>query len=324
MKWRIIHWICYVGSLLPMQSEQIIQDGFFTDPFRQGWKQFGEASLFSWDSGTGRLAVTWDSSQPNSYFYRPLMTLLGRADNFQLGFDLEFSEVQAGIQQGKPFAFEIAFGFLNINQATNPGFFRGTGKHSPNLVEFDYFPDTGFGATIWPAIVGTNGAFNYGGDQDYLLVELAPGVVYRVQMAFSAELGILTTALTREGIPVGPVHEARLTAGFTDFRVDAVAVSSYSDEGAGGSILAKGWIDNVEIRFPEPPVRDLRLSLEDNGCQVRFLSLPRWKYTLERSQDMRQWESEISSQTGTGSMLELVDPSPFGRLAFYRVRSEKE
>ena len=63
-----------------------------SDPLRQGWKYHGDRSLFSWESVAGRMAVTWDSSHSNSYFYLPLMTVLGRTDSFELGFDLETIE----------------------------------------------------------------------------------------------------------------------------------------------------------------------------------------------------------------------------------------
>ncbi|HSA01745.1 MAG TPA: hypothetical protein P5055_13495, partial [Candidatus Paceibacterota bacterium] len=319
-----LQWTVFIASLWLLRAEQWLQHDFTNDPVRQGWKYHGDSSLFSWESVAGRMAVTWDSSHSNSYFYLPLMTVLGRTDSFELGFDLELENVLAGVGPGKPFAFELAVGFLNINQAIHPAFRRGTGTDSPNLIEFDYFPDTGFGATVWPTIVDTNGAFNYGGNQDYLLLELVPGVVYRVLMRYSAESEVLSTTLTRDGIAVAPVLELRLSGRFTDFRADALAISSYSDLGAEGSILANGWIDNVSLRIPDPPVRQLELSCGENGCHVRFASLPHWRYTLERSQDLRLWEATGPSQAGAGAFLELVDPLPFDRAGFYRVRSEKE
>ena len=55
---------------------ETFQENFTTDPAARNWRAFGTASLFHWNSTNQNLEVTWDSAQPNSYFHRPLGTVL--------------------------------------------------------------------------------------------------------------------------------------------------------------------------------------------------------------------------------------------------------
>ena len=125
-------------------------EDFLADPLANGWAVHGDESLFKWNAESGALAVTWDSEKPNSYFYRPLGLTLTEGDSFAFTFDIAFNEVKAGHLEGQPYTFEVALGLFNIEFAQADGFIRGTGTDSPNLLEWAYFPDTGFGATISP------------------------------------------------------------------------------------------------------------------------------------------------------------------------------
>ncbi|HIM67425.1 MAG TPA: hypothetical protein EYM45_02550, partial [Verrucomicrobia bacterium] len=125
-------------------------ENFSVNPLANGWVVHGDESLFEWDAEGGALAVTWDSEKPNSNFHRPLGLTLTEADTFAFAFDIVLDEVKAGHLDGQPYSFEVALGLINSKSAKADGFSRGTGSDSPNLVEWDYFPDTGFGATISP------------------------------------------------------------------------------------------------------------------------------------------------------------------------------
>ena len=59
-------------SLLPAARAATISEDFSSDPLKNGWQIFGDTNLFRWDAANRVLDVTWDSSQPNSYFYHPL------------------------------------------------------------------------------------------------------------------------------------------------------------------------------------------------------------------------------------------------------------
>src|SRR5438105_7645592 len=67
----------------------IIHEDFSSDPQNRGWRVFGDTNSFRWSSANQNLKVTWNSSKANSYFRLPLQTILTRADDFTIGFDLE-------------------------------------------------------------------------------------------------------------------------------------------------------------------------------------------------------------------------------------------
>src|SRR5262249_37385414 len=184
-----------------------------------------------------------------------------RQDDVVVALDLQLVSVAAGISLNKPSTFELAFGFLNIVDAMKTNFYRGNGSASPNLVEFDYFPDTGFGSTVWPTFVSTNGSVNYNGAGDYTILDLAIGIWMHVAMNYAASNRTLTTSIPTNGVSIGAVNSVQLSSAFTDFRVGAFAIESYSDNGQdpryGGSLLATGIVDNVSITLPPPPISNL-------------------------------------------------------------------
>ena len=57
-------------------------EAFTVNPLTNGWQIFGDANLFDWNATNHNLAVTWDSSQSNSYFYHPLGVTLGTNSDF--------------------------------------------------------------------------------------------------------------------------------------------------------------------------------------------------------------------------------------------------
>ncbi|HEY5909125.1 MAG TPA: hypothetical protein VJA21_00825 [Verrucomicrobiae bacterium] len=309
---------------VPGSRAGTIQHDFSSDPALAGWQTFGDRNLFAWDATSQNLRVTWDSSRPNSYFYHPLGTILARDDDFSLAFDLRLDDIGVGIESNKVYAFELAIGLLNLREATRTNFLRGTGTDSPNLVELDYFRDAGFGATLWPQIVSSNSVFNYNGPGDYSLLELTTGDLFHVVMTYSASNSTLATTLTRNGAPFGPVNSVVLSTNFTDFRVDAFSISSYSDAGDDyDSVLAHGIVDNVAITTPAPPVANMTGGFTNGLWQVRFDSLNAWRYTLERTEDFGSWSTASPTLGGNGTLLSLEDSNPPHSRAFYRVRAER-
>ena len=302
------------------------QEDFSHDPLTRGWRVFGPTNLFQWDATNQNLAVTWDSAQSNAYFQLPLGNILGRDDDFSLGLDLRIDDAVAGIYPGKPSTFELAFGLQNMEQAEQTNFFRGSGGNSPNVVEFDFFPDTGFGATIWPAIWSTNSVLNYNGSIDYTVMDLPTGVWLRISLDYFASNATLVTSVLTNGISVGPIHPLPLSGNFTDFRVTAFAFASYTDaaqSGVPGSLLAHGVVDNVKITTPPAPIQDLRGSFTNGTWVVQFLSRSSWVYVLQQTPDFASWINATTSVWGTGATLTLQDTNPMAAERFYRVRAEK-
>ena len=159
-------------------------ENFTNDPSLDGWQVFGDTNLFHWDSASNDLAVTWDSSRQNSYFYHPLGATLSKTNDFLITFDLRMSDASAiGF-------FELGIGLLNFAEATSSGFARGTGSDSPNIAEFDYFPDSGegFGSTLSGTMTDTNSTFSF--FEDY--VGLDVGTTYQVVLIHHAGSTFLT------------------------------------------------------------------------------------------------------------------------------------
>ena len=264
----------------------------------------------------------------NHYFYRRLDTVLTKNDDFRLAFDLQLGDIAVGVNPDKPSTFELAIGFLNFSDAVKTNFERGTGINAMdgprNWVEFDYFPDSGFGATISPTLVSSNNQFATGFD---FPLELALGDWFHVAMNYTASNRTLSTAMTRNSQPFGTNIDVKLDASFTDFRLDTVAVSSYSDAGQdpqfAGSILAHGVVDNITITVPEPAVTNLAGAIANGAWQIEFTGRTNWLYTLERTEDFRLWSAVSPLTPGVNRRLTLVDTNALAANAFYRVRAER-
>ena len=304
----------------------IFAENFLTAPGTNGWKMFGNTNLFHWNATNHYLGVTWDSSQPNSYFYHPLGTILTKDDDFSLAFNLSLSDVTAGPNTNAPYTFELAVSLINLADATSPNFLRGTGVDSPNLVEFDYFPDDGLGdtATVAPTMISSSNQFNDGGFTFPLA--LTTNDVFQIQMTYTASNQTMVTAMTRNGQSFGPVKNATLGAAFGDFQVDQVAISSYSGAGQdpnfAGSILVHGKVANLVVATPRP-IMNVSGGLGASGWQVQFTSRADWVYTLERTADFQAWSAASAAINGNGSSLVLQDTNAPAGKAFYRVRAQK-
>jgi hypothetical protein len=315
--------LCFpVARPLAAPEPSAFVEDFAADPSTSGWQTAGDSSLFRWNADQQHLEVTWDSSRPNSFFHRSLGRVLTRRDDFSLAFDLRVDELAIGTTPGKPFTFQLAVGFINLAQATQPGFWRGTGTDSPNVVEFDYFPDSGFGATVSPTIISSNmqfaTSFNFP-------LELPLHETLRVSLAFDAQAGVLRSRLTRDGQPLGELQDAPLDAAFTDFAVDHVAVCSYSDAGQdpqfAGSIRARGIVDNFFVATSRQPTLDVGLvgGFAGQAWQARFTARAGWTYQLQRTGDLQSWTTVSSLSAVEAGHATLTDAAPPTGAWFYRV-----
>jgi hypothetical protein len=315
-----------------------IAEDFSSNPLQHGWEIFGDTNLFQWDSTNQDLAVTWDSSQSNSYFHHPLGTVVTRNDDFSIGFDLRIKDVGPGSDPGKTGPFELAVGLLNLGEATRTNFLRGTGSGSPDLVEFDYFfagyyPGYPFliSATTMPVFVSNRNKF---APVDYSSYEqeLPLDETVRISMSYTAENQTLVMQITTtNGFPLFTVPDVVLTniygSQFTaldDFRVDTISVSSYSDTGAfGSSILSHGTVANLAVSVPPPPIQNMRGAFSGGIWQVQFLSRTNWLYTLERTTNAQTWSGVSDAFPGNGTNLVLEDNPPTESQALYRIRATR-
>jgi hypothetical protein len=301
-----------------------LQENFSGNPQSDGWNIFGNTNLFQWDATNQNLDVTWDSAQSNSYFYHSLGTVVAKSDNFSLAFDLQLSNIVVGVNPNKPDTFELAVGFINLASATSTNLERGIGINATygahNLCEFDYFPDSGYGATISPTMISSNNQY---ATKFAFPLTLDPGALFHVTMSYIASNLTLQTTVTRNGAPFGSIPNDMLGASFSDFRLDQVAISSYSDAGADGSLLAHGTVDNFVVIVPPPPAQNLTGSFTNGFWQAEFLSQSNWLYTLQRSVDFQSWTNISSTNPGNATNLFLTDTNPPGTAAFYRISAQR-
>lgn len=288
-----------------------INESFATDPAADGWQTFGDASLFQWDSTNQDLAVTWDSSQPNSYYYLPIGTFLTSADDFTISFDLLLND--AAITGG---TFELGAGFLNLSNAESPGFLRGTGYNATNLVEFDYFMDPFYGNSLAATELDTNGFIA----DIYDDMPLDTNTTYHVSISHVAGMPLISAQITVSNQLYDSFPSSYVESGFGDFRVDTISINSYSDEGAyGASILAHGTIANISMTATTHPVANIKGQFVGSAWQVQFTSRVGWLYILESTSDFQSWTPVSSVTSGTDDTLILQDTNPSPTQGFYRV-----
>ena len=291
-------------------------ENFSANPLANGWAAHGDESLFEWDAEGGALAVTWDSEKPNSNFHRPLGLTLTEADTFAFAFDIALDEVKAGHLDGQPYTFEIAVGLMSIESAKADGFSRGTGTDSPNLVEWDYFPDTGFGATISPAIASGKSQFAAGFT---FPAELVVGKKYSVRMEYDPAERTLKTFMLENDKAWKAIKTVALADDFVGFAVDAFSISSYTAKGSELSLLANGRVDNLAIGVGRSKPRIVNTRLADGQWTARSFGYGTADYLLERSADLRGWQPVRNGVREDGFYLRLIDENPSLGDGFYRL-----
>ncbi len=315
-----------------LSNAAVLSENFSTDPRARGWKNFGDTNLFRWNATNQNLEVTWDSSRTNSFFHLPLDTIVSTNDPFSIAFDLRMNDLAIGTSSNKPYTFQIALGFVNSVNMTNPNAFRGAGQSATygvrNMIEFDYFPDSGFGATFAPTVISTNNRVAFSDNHPLVLTT---GDLFRVTMSYSNL--VLRTQVTRNGSPYGlpPTNSIKdlALATYPDFRVDALALINWSDAvQAGstqfwGSILAHGVVDNFLVTVPDAPVGNFVGTKSNAVWRATFTAKTNWFYALERSLNFATWTSASPTNSGTGGTLLLQDTNAATSESFYRVRAWK-
>jgi hypothetical protein len=285
---------------------------FATDPALAGWQVFGDTNRFQWDSTNQVLDVTWDSTQPNSYFYHPLGVTLTTNDSFCVQFDLQVTNATAS-----GYGFELAIGLLHLADATNADFNRANSP-SPNLFEFDYFPADAFGdaasldATLKDSQLGYAGFYFAYDDQT-----LNPGTTYRVVLIHRAGTAAIQGAVYLNG-QVFTLLPNIYANGPTNFQLDTLSINNYTDDGYGDSAFAQGTVANLAFATPLP-VDQINTSV---AGQIQFASDTNWLYTLQESTNLQTWTPAAPAVFGNGTNLILSATNAPAGQSFYRVRAD--
>ncbi|HZL12580.1 MAG TPA: hypothetical protein VFC85_00415 [Verrucomicrobiae bacterium] len=292
-------------------SANTIIEKFSTDPALDGWQVFGDTNLFQWDSANQNLAVTWDSSQTNSYFYKPLGRTFTKADSFCVAFDLNLADASAVGY------FQLAVGLCNFAEATSTNFSRANFV-SPDLFEFDYFPDgpDSYGPSIDATLIdSTNNLYFAFDDTKPMLTN----TTYRVVLIHRAGESAISGEVFTNGRPFTKFPVAD-NYGAGDFNLDTFAIMNYTtlDDTYGDLLLAHGTVDNLTFASPLP-VGAIQATTPGT---VQFASDTNWLYTLQRTADFQAWTNVSSATSGNGTNLLLQDPNPPSDKSFYRVEAD--
>ena len=288
---------------------------FSSDPLQGGWQIYGDTDLFQWDSTNQNLAVTWDSAQTNSYFYRPLGVTLTTNDSFCVEFDLQLNDAVAD-QYGN----EVAVGLFHFSDATSPDFNRANGPQ--NLFEFDYTPAIDFGGYSEPDTIQATlkdsqpGYEGFYWTVDYL--SLQPGITYRVLLVHRTGETVISGNVYTNGQFCAAMSIATVNGTVGGFDFDTLSVSSYQDDGYGDTLLAHGTVGHLAFATPLP-VGALQATAPG---QVQFASDTNWLYTLEQTADFQTWTPAAPATYGNGTNLILQAANPPAGQSFYRVRAE--
>jgi hypothetical protein len=315
---RGLHLLALLAGGLAIASvgrSATLTEDFATNPFARGWRACGNTNLFRWDSASQNLAVTWDSSQTNSYFYLPLGTILAKSDAFSVAFDLQLTDIADDSPQ-------IVVGLFNFANATNATFSRPAAT-TPNLFEFDYYADNGVGQ---PAIAATLTDTNVGPGKtkDFYFVydnqPLDTGVTYQILLTHAAG----ATNLNGQVFVNGQIYSS-LPSVFhgpiTDFRIDTVSITSYG--GSATATPAHGVVDHFVITLPPPPVQNFIGAFSNTVWQARFNGRTNWLYTLQRTADFLSWSNLVAASISTGTNVILLDTNRPGSNAYYRIRADR-
>ena len=317
-------------------------EDFSSNPRQAGWAVFGDTNLFAWNPAGGNFEVTWDSTRPNSYFYRALGFTLTRYDDFSLEFDLRLGDIASGVEPGKTGPLQIGLGFLSFAQATSTNFMRGAWGGAPDVAEFAYYTAGyyDFGGMIFPSPASSVPSFIPGTDSfayapafvSAFEAELPTNRAVHIQMVYSGANETAVVTVTANGVPLRdfPPLElgSRANSQFTPadtFRVDTFSISSYSSAGNDyDSVLAHGTVDNLAVTARLRPIARMVAGPDPGGVwQARFYAHSNWTYRLERSEDLLGWQPACPDVVGAEDYMLLHDSAPATPSTFYRVRAQQ-
>lgn len=321
--------VCVVGifSLGEPAGAAVVREDFSNPPSGHGWRVAGDPSHFAWDAGAGRVGVTWDSSRPNAFFLRPLGTILTRAEDFRFAATLVLDEIQTASPDA---TFQLALGLLRESDTRATNFFRGAGVNPAwgprNLIEFDYFPASRAITPTFSAVAVATNNLRWA-TANLFPFELTTGNRYRLALAYTAADRTLRLTVERDGEPWCD-GSVRLDDRFGDFRVDAFSVTSYSGDhqpaGYGGQLVARGWLDDLEIEYPDPPAPRLAIVSDPTAPGLRITSgvLAGWTPHLDRTRDWVNWD-ELPAPTVEEGVWVFLDADSNRRAAAYQLRLDR-
>ena len=308
--------IVFITIESSLSANNLHFETFDSDPLTKGWSVHGDKSLFEWDEDSESLRVKWDTERPSSFFYKPLGRVLTESNSFAFTFQITLDSVKAGYLEGKPYTFQVALGLLNISSAIDKNFNRGTGSDSPNLVEWDYFPDTGFGATVSPAVASDKSEFSAGFT---FPAELLIGKTYSIKLIYNSEERVLKTEMLEDGKSWENIQTVEISSDFIGFFVDTFSISNFSAKDSESSLLAIGIVDEVALVTSDTLPKLFGVKINGSQWEAKsFLIEPEiWK--VESSNDVLNWNRAILDSDSLNYFQYFNDTVTNKEFQFYRL-----
>jgi len=308
--------IVFITIESSLSANNLHFETFDSDPLTKGWSVHGDKSLFEWDEDSESLRVKWDTERPSSFFYKPLGRVLTESNSFAFTFQITLDSVKAGYLEGKPYTFQVALGLLNISSAIDKNFNRGTGSDSPNLVEWDYFPDTGFGATVSPAVASDKSEFSAGFT---FPAELLIGKTYSIKLIYNSEERVLKTEMLEDGKSWETIQTVEISSDFSGFFVDTFSISNFSAKDSESSLLAIGTVDEVALVTSDTLPKLFGVKINGSQWEAKsFLIEPEiWK--VESSNDVLNWNRAILDSDSLNYFQYFNDTVTNKEFQFYRL-----
>ena len=308
--------IVFITIESSLSANNLHFETFDSDPLTKGWSVHGDKSLFEWDEDSESLRVKWDTERPSSFFYKPLGRVLTESNSFAFTFQITLDSVKAGYLEGKPYTFQVALGLLNISSAIDKNFNRGTGSDSPNLVEWDYFPDTGFGATVSPAVASDKSEFSAGFT---FPAELLIGKTYSIKLIYNSEERVLKTEMLEDGKSWETIQTVEISSDFSGFFVDTFSISNFSAKDSESSLLAIGIVDEIALVTSDTLPKLFGVKINGSQWEAKsFLIEPEiWK--VESSNDVLNWNRAILDSDSLNYFQYFNDTVTNKEFQFYRL-----
>ena len=119
------------ASVLTAHGDTVITEDFSSDPLRNGWSVFGEPTCSSGmpptrtcgSPGTRRSRTVISTTRSGPFLRATMISAWPLTCNWPI--------LALVLNTNDTYAFEIALGFLNLAQATETNFLRGTGRIRP-------------------------------------------------------------------------------------------------------------------------------------------------------------------------------------------------
>jgi len=258
------------------------------------WKFFGNTELIQPPQSSEKSVIfNWNTESANSALFIPIGYKINQQSDFKISTVFELTSLNIEFTPGSFYGFEIAFGLFDSSQVLKDTYIRGSGVDSPDLVEWDYFPDTGFGGTISPTIVDQDSdffpTFNFP-------IELPIGKDIRVDLVFDSSDMILKSSLefNESVIEMEPVKLSDQDT-FDGFDLDSAGFVSYKDYDDNGVLTTEAKIKSFSLSWtPSPDAKPnplpVSISTSDITIDPPSPQLDNMDIRVWVSHDLSHWE----------------------------------